>query len=291
MEYSELLKSYAAPSVEQVEASVAQCQRAAGANLCEEVLRCCLSSIDLTTLNASDSEQSVREFATKAARFYSLYPSIEGVASICLYPNFVEVAGLEIDGTPMKITAVAGAFPSSQTFLEVKALECAMAVESGADEVDIVMNVGEVVSGNFDQAASEVALLREEVGEDTTLKVIIESGELKSVDLIHSATHLAIMAGADFVKSSTGKTAVAATPQAAVVICHAIKQYYESTGKRVGFKVAGGVRTAEDATLYYTIVEQVLGGEWLTPSLFRIGASAAANNLLSAILGEETLYF
>ncbi len=291
MEYSELLKSYAAPTKEQIAEIVTQSQEGCGANLCEEVFRCCLACVDLTTLRSCDSEQSVRAFAAKVARFYADYPEIDNVASIALYPNFVESAGLEIDATPMKITSVAGGFPASQTFLEVKALECAMAVESGADEVDIVMNVGEVLSSNFDQAASEVALLREEVGSDTTFKVIIESGELDSYELIHAATHLSIMAGADFVKSSTGKSAVSATPQGVAVMCRAIKQHFDTTGERVGIKVAGGVRTAEDAALYYTIVKQTLGEEWLTPSLFRIGASAAANNLLSAILGQEVSYF
>ncbi|MFR9649766.1 MAG: deoxyribose-phosphate aldolase [Rikenellaceae bacterium] len=291
MEYSELLKSYSPPSCQSVESDVARFTLLSKENLTEQVARRCLSCTDLTTLSCADSAQSVEEFARRAADFQMEYPSIEGVASVCVYPSFVETVGVAVDGTSLKITSVAGGFPSSQTFLEVKALECAMAVESGADEVDVVLNVGEILTSNYDQAASEMALLREEVGEDATLKVIIESGELDSVERIHSATLLSIMAGADFVKTSTGKVCVAATPQAAVVMCSAIKEYYQATGKMVGFKVAGGVRTMEDAALYYTIVEGILGEEWLTPSLFRIGASSLANELLSTILGEPTLYF
>ncbi len=291
MEYSQLLKSYSPPSSQSVEGDVQRYRLLSQDNLTQDVARLSLACTDLTTLCSSDSVQSVEAFARRAAQFGVDYPTIEGVASVCVYPSFVETVGMAIDGTSLKITSVAGGFPASQTFLEVKALECAMSVESGADEVDIVLNVGEILTSNYDQAASEVALLREEVGEQTTLKVIIESGELDSVEKIHSATLLSIMAGADFVKTSTGKSAVAATPQAAVVMCGAIKEYYQATGEKIGFKVAGGVRTMEDAALYYTIVKQTLGEEWLTPSLYRIGASSLANELLSTILGEPTLYF
>ncbi len=291
MEYSQLLKNYSAPTPSSVEEAVARYSQAAQSNCNKDVARICLSCIDLTSLSCRDTTKSVEEFACRAVQFYTDYPTIKGVASICVFPNFVESAGMAIDATPMRITSVAGGFPASQTFLEVKALECAMAVESGADEVDIVLNIGEILSGEYDQAASEVALLREEVGEDVTLKVIIESGELATIEAIHAATHVAIMAGADFVKTSTGKVPVAATPEAAVVMCQAIKEYHTATGDRVGFKVAGGVRTTEDAALYYTIVEDILGEEWLTPSLFRIGASAAANNLLSTIVGDKIDYF
>ena len=190
----------------------------------------------------------------------------------------------------MRITSVAGAFPASQSFIEVKALEVAMAIENGADEVDIVLNPGMVMAGHIDEAASEVELLREEA-KDVVLKVIIESGALKTPELIRRASLVSMFAGADFVKTSTGKIDVAATPEAAFVMCHAIKDYYNATGRKVGFKAAGGVRTPEDAALYYTIVEEVLGKEWLTTDLFRIGASSAANNLISAIVDKSTKYF
>ncbi len=250
-----------------------------------EVYKFCHSVVDLTTLSSTDSQQSVRDFARSAVDFGVEHPDIPAVASLCVYPPFVEVVGMEVDGTPLRITSVVGGFPSSQTFMEVKALECAMAVESGADEVDVVLNVGMMLSGEYDQAQAEIALLRDEVGEDTTLKVIIESGVLDSPELIYAASLLSAQAGADFVKTSTGKQLPAATPQAAVVICLAIKSYFECCGQRVGFKVAGGVSSTEDAVLYYTIVREILGDEWLSAEYFRIGASSLSLSLVMAIKG------
>ncbi|MBP3683048.1 MAG: deoxyribose-phosphate aldolase [Rikenellaceae bacterium] len=291
MEYLTKLQEYAAaPTVEEVAEKVAAAREAAKTNETTDVYKFCYSTIDLTTLACTDSVESVTRFARRAAEFYIDYPHIPNVASICVYPPFVETVGLAVDGTPMRITSVSGGFPASQTFLEVKVLETAMAIENGADEIDIVINVGELMAGRVDEMASEIEVLREEADE-VVLKVIIESGALKTPELIRKASLLAMMAGADFVKTSTGKIDVAATPEAAVVMCEAIRDYYEKTGRKVGFKAAGGVRTAEDAALYYTIVEQTLGKEWLTPELFRIGASSVANNLISAIEGKEVKYF
>ena len=291
MEYSNILNQYApAATVEQVAEQVAAAKAAQSKNENTEVYKFCLSAVDLTTLTCNDSVESVTEFANRAVDFYKAYPEIENVASICVYPSFVETVGLAIDGTPMRITSVAGAFPASQTFIEVKALEVAMAIENGADEIDIVLNPGLILSGHEAEGASEVAVLREEAKE-VILKVIIESGALKSPELIRKASLLAMFAGADFIKTSTGKIDVAATPEAAFVMCHAIKDYYNLTGRKVGFKAAGGVKSPEDAALYYTIVEEILGEEWLTTDLFRIGASSAANTLLSGILGEEVKHF
>ena len=291
MEYANHLNEYAAaPTAEEVAQAVDAAQKGVEANMNPEVLKSCLAAIDLTSLSCNDNEESIREFARRAAEFGPRYPHLNNVASICVYPPFVETVGLEIDATPLRITSVAGGFPSSQTFLEVKMLEVAMAIENGADEVDVVLNVGKILSEAYDEAANEIEVLRAEA-EEATLKVIIESGALGSIDNIYKASLLAMAAGADFIKTSTGKIEVAATPEAAVVMCHAIKAYYKETGRKVGFKAAGGIRTADDATLYYTIVEQILGEEWLTPELFRIGASKAANNLLSAIEGKETIYF
>ena len=292
MEYAEHLNEYApAPSEAQVAEEVAQLKVAAKANENIEVYKFCYSTIDLTTLSCNDSVESVTKFANKTMEFYEAYPNIPNVASICVYPSFVETVGLAVDGSPMRITSVAGGFPASQTFLEVKMLEVAMAVENGADEVDIVLNVGKMLTGEYDEAANEVEVLRNEAGEETVLKVIIESGALKTPELIRKASLLSMFAGTDFVKTSTGKIDVAATPEAAVVMCHAIRDYYEKTGRKVGFKAAGGVRTAEDAALYYTIVKEVLGEEWITTDLFRIGASSAANNIISAIEGKEIKFF
>ncbi len=292
MKYSDKLKEYSpAPSQEQVLELVAQIKQAAKRNETIDVYKFCYSAIDLTTLSCNDSVESVTEFAGKAAEFYTKYPHIPNVASICVYPSFVETVGLAVDGTPMKITSVGGGFPASQTFLEVKALEVAMAIEHGADEVDIVLNVGKMLTGAYDDAASEVEALCQECDDEVIMKVIIESGALLTPELIRTASLVSMQAGAHFVKTSTGKIDIAATPEAAVVMCQAIKDYYDKTGRMVGFKAAGGVRTAEDAALYYTIVEEILGKEWLTTDLFRIGASSAANNILSSIQGEQIKYY
>ncbi len=291
MEYANHLNEYvAAPSVKEVAREVAALREAAAENHNADVYRFCYSAIDLTTLSCNDSNASVSAFAERCMEFYTAYPHIPNVASICIYPSFVETVGLVVDGSPMRITAVAGGFPSSQTFLEVKMLEAAMAIENGADEIDIVLNAGKMLTGAYDEAANEVEVLRAESA-GTVLKVILETGALKTPELIRKASLLSMFAGADFIKTSTGKIDVAATPEAAVVMCHAIRDYHERTGRRVGFKAAGGVRSAEDAALYYTIVERILGREWLTVDLFRIGASSAANNLLSAIEGREVKFY
>ncbi len=292
MEYANRLEKYApAQSEAQVAEEVAKMKAAAEKNENTEVYKFCYSSIDLTTLSCNDSDESVTEFAKKAVEFYDKYPEIPNVASICIYPSFVETVGLAVGDSPMRITSVAGGFPAAQTFLEVKSLEVAMAVENGADEVDIVLNVGKMLKGHYDEAANEVEVLRKEAGSDVVLKVIIESGALKTPELIRKASLLSMEAGADFVKTSTGKIDVAATPEAAVVMCHAIKDYYEKTGRKVGFKAAGGVRTPQEAAFYYTIVKEILGDEWITTDLFRIGASSAANNILSAIEGKQIKFF
>ena len=291
MDYIKELEKYAPAHTDaQVAKEVAKIKMAANRNGNADVYKFCYSAIDLTTLSCTDSVESVQAFVRKAVDFYEKYPHIPNVASICVYPPFVETVGLEIDGTPLRITSVAGAFPASQSFVEVKALEVAMAIENGADEIDIVLNPGMMLVGREAEAASEVEVLREEA-KDVVLKVIIESGALKSPELIRRASLVSMFAGADFIKTSTGKIDVAATPEAAFVMCHAIKDYYDMTGRKVGFKAAGGVKTPEDAALYYTIVEEVLGKEWLTTDLFRIGASSAANNLISAIEDKDIKYF
>lgn len=269
--------------LDQIKAKASNNQRA-------DIYAKCLSLIDLTTLTPCDTEASVRGLAERAMAFYSEFPDLKNVASICVYPPFVECVGLVVDGSPMRITSVAGGFPASQTFMEVKALEVAMAIESGADEIDVVISVGKVIEGNYDEVESELELLREEC-DDATLKVILETGELRSEEKIYDAAMIAMEAGADFIKTSTGKSAISATPEAVIVMCQAIKEHFEESGQMVGIKVAGGVRTPQDAALYYTIVEQILGEEWLTPEYFRIGASSAANALLSAIVGREVQHF
>ncbi len=278
-------------TTEQITAYLGAIEAEAVKNYTKEVYAFCLSTVDLTTLSPCDTESSVRAFAERAARFYVDYPDLENVASICVYPPFIESVGLAVDGTPMRITSVAGGFPSSQTYLEVKALEVAMAIESGADEIDIVIPVGMIQEGRYDEAASEVRLLRAECGDDVVLKVILETGELRTPELIYAASMVSMESGAHFIKTSTGKVPVSATPESAVVMAQAIRDFYEKSGVRVGLKIAGGVRSAEDAALYYTMVVHILGSEWLTPQLFRIGASSLANGLLSAVVGEEVTAF
>ncbi|MBQ1213445.1 MAG: deoxyribose-phosphate aldolase [Tidjanibacter sp.] len=292
MEYTKLLAEYGpAMSEQEVAQVVADCRAKSVRNQNAEVYKLCYSTIDLTTLTECDSIASVGKFVKKAVDFGSKYPHIPNVASICVFPLFVDTVGLGVEGTEIGVTSVAGGFPASQTFMEVKMLEVSMAVENGADEIDVVINVGQMLEGDYEPMTNEIAMLRDEAGEDTTFKVIIESGALKTPELIRKASLLSMMAGADFVKTSTGKIPVAATPESAVVMCTAIKDYYEKTGRKVGFKAAGGIRTAEDAALFYTIVEEILGKEWCTPALWRIGASSLANNLISAIEGEEVKYF
>ncbi|MDR2912125.1 MAG: deoxyribose-phosphate aldolase [Alistipes sp.] len=289
--YSERLKAFAPAADEAgVKAEVARMREAAVQNETAEVWRACLGAIDLTSLGVTDSESSVAEFAGRAARLAIDFPHLPLPASVCVWPSFVDTAGLALGNSRIAVTSVAGGFPSSQTFIEVKMLEIAMAIESGADEIDIVLTLGEMMDGEYDRMAGTLELLRGEAG-DATLKVIVESGALGTPQLIRDASLLAMLAGADFVKTSTGKIDIAATPEAAIVMCTAIRDFHRATGRRVGFKVAGGVRSAADAALYYTIVERILGPEWLTPALFRIGASGLANSLLSAVEGREITYF
>lgn len=293
MNYTQRLSEYApAATIEQVDAIVEQARKEAVRNHNIDVYKLCYSTIDLTQLNVTDSVRHITEFTTKAVEFPNHFPTIPNVASICVYPNFVETVGLAVGDSKMAITSVAGGFPSSQTFLEVKMLEIAMAIENGADEIDIVINVGQMIDAEYDVMASDIEMMCREAQEnDVVLKVIIESGALKTPELIRKASLLSMLAGADFVKTSTGKIDVAATPEAAVIMCTAIAHYYKATGRKVGFKAAGGVKTAEDAALYYTIIENILGKEWLTPQLFRIGASSAANNIISSIAGSTVKYF
>ena len=292
MEYSSNLKKFGTGVLPaEIEETLAAVHRALPKNRNEKVYKRCFGAIDLTSLNSTDSKDRIDRFVTRAVELPNHYPEVPNVASVCVYPVFVETAGMAIGDSGMSITSVCGGFPSSQTYLEVKMLETAMAVENGADEVDVVISIGEFLNGEYDLMGNEIEMLRNEIGDDIVLKVILESGILAAPEVIHRASVIAMLAGADFIKTSTGKAAVAATPEAAVVMCRAIRTFAEKTGRQVGFKAAGGISTAEDALLYYTIAEQVLGEEWLSPERFRIGASALGNRLLSAIVGSSVEYF
>lgn len=255
-----------------------------------EVRRFLLSSIDLTTLSTEDNETSVTAFTRRVNDFEDQYPQYPHVAAICVYSNFAEVVKTNLDVEGVDVCVVAGCFPSSQTFQAVKVADVAMAVEAGADEVDIVLNVGNFLDKNYEDVCDEIIELKH-AARHARLKVILETGCLKSAELIRNASLLAMYSEADFIKTSTGKIYSGASPEAAYVMCQCIKEYYQTSGRKVGFKAAGGVRTTEDALGYYAIVKSVLGDEWLNNDLFRLGASSLANNVLSSLEGEMVKFF
>ena len=260
------------------------------ANDTPEVKKFLFGSIELTTLSTTDSDTSVMAFVDRVNRFDSAYPQLPHVAAVCVYPCFAEVASetLEVEG--VEVTCVSGSFPSSQAVIEVKVAETALALRDGATEIDIVMPVGKFLSGNYEELCDDIAELKQVCG-DKAMKVILETGVLKTASNIKKASLLAMYAGADYIKTSTGKEKISATPEAAYVMCQAIKEYYEKTGIQIGFKPAGGINTVMDAIIYYTIVKEVLGEKWLTNKWLRLGTSRLANLLLSEINGEETKFF
>lgn len=255
-----------------------------------EVYQFLFSSIDLTTLSTEDSVKSVAKFTNRVNDFDNDYPQYKNVAAICVYSNFAEVVKTHLDVPGVDIAVVAGCFPSSQTFQAVKVADVALACEAGASEVDIVFNVGMYLDGNYEDLCDEIIELKH-TSKKAKLKVILETGALKTAENIKKASILSLYSEADFLKTSTGKIYPGASLEAAWVMCQCIKEYYEKTGRKVGFKASGGVRTSEDALKYYAVVKEVLGDEWLTHDLFRIGASSLANSLLSSMTGEETKYF
>ncbi|GAK35282.1 deoxyribose-phosphate aldolase [Bacteroides graminisolvens] len=255
-----------------------------------DVKKALFSFIDLTTLNSTDNDESVMKFTEKVNRFDSEFADLKNVAAICVYPNFAQVVKDTLEVENVNIACVSGGFPSSQTFIEVKIAETAMAIMEGADEIDIVISVGHFLNENYEEMCDEIEELKNTC-KDKHLKVILETGALQTSSNIKKASILSMYSGADFIKTSTGKQQPAATPEAALVMCQAIKEYYDITGNKIGFKPAGGINTVNDALIYYTIVKEILGEEWLTNKLFRIGTSRLANLLLSEIRGEEVKFF
>ncbi|MCR5821125.1 MAG: deoxyribose-phosphate aldolase [Bacteroidaceae bacterium] len=255
-----------------------------------EVKKFLMGSVELTTLKTTDSEESVLAFTEKVNKFDEAYPALPHVATICVYPCYAEIVSqsLQVDG--VEIACVSGSFPSSQARLEVKVAETALAIKDGATEIDIVMSVGKYLSGDYETLCDEIGELKAVCGEHK-MKVILESGLLPSCADIKRASLLAMYAGADYIKTSTGKEKPAATPEAAYVMCQAIKEYYENTGIQIGFKPAGGLNTVHDALIYYTIVKEVLGEQWLTNQWLRLGTSRLANLLLSEVEGKEIKFF
>ena len=255
-----------------------------------EVYKQLFNCIDLTTLRSEDNTTTVAKFTKRVNAFDEEYGDMPNVAAICVYPNYAGTVRMNLEVSNVNIAAVSGGFPSSQTFTEVKIAETMLAVKDGADEIDIVINVGDMLAGNYEEVCDEIAELKSACGE-AHLKVILETGALKNASTIKKASILSIYSGADFIKTSTGKQEPAATLEAAYVMCQAIKEYYDKTGTMIGFKPAGGISTTADAVKYYCIVAAVLGEKWLNNKYFRIGASRLANNLLTDIFGKEIKFF
>ena len=263
----------------------------------EQVYKDCFSMMDLTTLKTDDTPASVEKLVGKVNAFNESYPDWPLPASVCIYPNFAKTVK-EARKADFNITVVSACFPSSQSFLEVKLKECEMAVEQGADEVDIVLALNSFLAGDYEKASEEIRAVRECIdavaekqGRKVHLKVILETGLLRTPELIAKASFLAMEAGADFIKTSTGKVDVNATPVAAYVMCECIAKYHAATGKKIGFKPAGGISSAADALCYYSIVSSVLGKDWLDKELFRFGVSRVANSILSAVEQKTVSYY
>ncbi len=256
----------------------------------QDVYRFLFSSIDLTTLSSEDSVKSVARFTQRVNDFDNDYPQYRNVAAICVYSNFADVVRTHLDVPGVDVAVVAGCFPSSQTFTAVKVADCALAVEAGASEVDVVFPLGMFADENYEDLCDELTELKHTV-RGGKLKVILETGALRTAENIKKASVLALWSEADFLKTSTGKMYPGASLEAAYVMCSCIKEYHEKTGRKVGFKASGGIRSTADALGYYAVVRDVLGEEWLCHDLFRIGASSLANALLSSMEGEEVKYF
>lgn len=256
----------------------------------QEVYKFLLNSIDLTMLNSTDSSQSVSKFVERVNKFEEVYGELKNVASICVYPCFASVAQSVLEVSDVNIACVSACFPSSQSFIEVKVAETALAIDGGADEIDAVFNLGNYFDEDYESACDEITELKAAC-RDKKLKIILETGALKTAKDIKAASILSLYSGADFLKTSTGKEYPGATHEAVYIMAKCIKEYHSKTGNMVGIKISGGVTTTDEAVAYYTIIKEVLGSKWLTNKYFRIGASRLANKLLSDIIGLETNFF
>ena len=277
-------------SIDEMNEDVAEAKKVLSGEDRTTVLKDIFSFIDLTSLNTTDSAGAIRLFAEKAASFRISYPDMKNVAALCVFPNFTVPARQGLGSCGVKLAVVSASFPTSQTFLEVKIYETEMAVRKGAGEVDIVIPVGTFLENDYDAVINELKKLKIAAGK-ATLKVILETGLLKDAKNIYRATVLAMESGADFVKTSTGKSQVSATPEAAWVMCRAILDYWKETGIMIGFKAAGGIATPDEAVLYYNIVREILGEKWLFPEYFRIGASRLANSILGELYPGKPAFF
>lgn len=248
------------------------------------------NSIELTSLKTTDNEDSILKFVERINKFDDIYPELGHVATVCVYPNFAKVCHETLENEEIEIACVSGCFPSSQSFIEVKIAETALALREGATEIDMVIPVGKFLSGDYEGMCDDIEEIKSVCG-DRPLKTILETGCLQNASNIKKASILAMYSGADYIKTSTGKLSPAATPEAAFVMCEAIKEYYDKTGIQIGFKPAGGMKTVKDALVYYTIVKEILGEKWLNNKLFRLGTSSLANILLAEITGKEEKFF
>ena len=289
--YEYVLKEYSsAPSAEEIKEAVKRASEKFEKNRTSEIAKELFNCVDLTTLKYTDNAESVLQLTEKVNALDEKYPDLKNVAAICVYPNFAEIVSESLEVENVQVACVSGGFPSSQTFSEVKIAETALALQAGATEIDIVLSVGTFLDGDYESVCDEIQELKELCGEKS-LKVILETGALATAENIKKAAILSIYSGADFIKTSTGKESPAATPEAAYVMCKTIKEYYEKTGRKIGFKAAGGINSVDEALLYYNIVEDTLGKDWLNNKLFRIGTSRLANMLLRTITGEENRDF
>ncbi len=290
--YEEMLSKYNTEiNDKEVSARVAEIiEKKVPENMTQEVKRFLMGSVELTSLKTTDSEESILKFTEKVNEFDNQYPDLPHVATICVYPCYAKIVSQSLEVEGVEVACVSGSFPSSQALLEVKVAETALAVKDGATEIDIVMSVGKFLSGDYETVCDEISELKAVCGEKK-MKVILETGCLANGTEIKKASLLSMFAGADYIKTSTGKEKVAATPEAAYIMCQAIKEFYDKTGIQIGFKPAGGINTVKDAVTYYTIVKEVLGEKWLTNQYLRLGTSRLANLLLSEVLGEDVKFF
>jgi deoxyribose-phosphate aldolase len=284
-----------APSKDYIDAQISQLRQETSSLINKDILLKIFNCIDLTSLNTSDTTEKIKLMTKKVSDFSTNFPNYNNVAAICVYPSLVPTVKENLTDKNISIAAVGACFPSSQTFIAVKAAECELTVHKGADEIDIVISVGSFLEKDYKKVAGEIQIIKESIGK-AHLKVILETGELLNTDNIHLASLLAMESGADFIKTSTGKSAVSATPEAVFTMCSAIKDYYVKTGRKIGIKPSGGMSASEDAIIYYQIVKKVLGNEWLNNKLFRLGASRLANSILTDLnklegKSEEVKYF
>ena len=284
-----------APSTDLINSELAKLKDETSSLKNKEVLLKLLNCIDLTSLNSNDTISKIKSMTEKVNDFKQNFPKYNNVAAICIYPSLVETVKTNLSDKNINIAAVGASFPSSQTFIAVKAAECELTVHKGADEIDIVISIGSFLEKDYAKVAAEIQIIKETIG-DAHLKVILETGDLLNTNNIHLASIIAMESGADFIKTSTGKSPISATPEAVYTMCSAIKDYYVKTGKKIGIKPSGGMAVSEDAIIYYQIVKKVLGNEWLNNKLFRLGASRLANSILTDLnkiegIDKEVKYF